>query len=165
MIKPNATQLFVDPGVEMGVVLWDTRSTLPLTVEVLRGYPRSASWKARCDDVMERFGQIVSGDVDEVYCEYPQFMQSVGGMRSARGGDLVKLSIMCGRIQECAYEHGVPTFSFVEIPKWKGNLPKRLVNDRIRKSLPKTILRLLSKAESHDWDAMGMALWKRGGRL
>lgn len=88
--------------------------------------------------------------------ELPMFMQSQGGMLSARSGALVKLSMLVGAMQFCLIDGGF-VVRLITSTKWKGQLPKPIVEDRIRKTLGLERVNEL-RISTHGWDAVGIGL-------
>lgn len=84
--------------------------------------------------------------------EFPKLFQSAGGLAVANSGALVKLSwfvgLVCGQLSF--------PLELVEVNDWKGQLPKNVIERRIKRILPGC------KAKSHDWDAIGIGLFKAG---
>lgn len=73
-------------------------------------------------------------------------------------GDLVTLSFFIGYLagRICP----IP-FIPVEINKWKGQLSKKNVTDRIKNKLTKKVCKTL-EIRTHAWDAVGIGLWAKG---
>lgn len=166
----------IDPGVEIGAAFWSAvkgwnKLTLPRLCCVFTGH---GSWQEKCDQVLDKLElAIVENEFEIVSAtiEYPSFMQGHGGMRTARSGDLVKLSYQCGRIHELFYRGLGVKACTVQVARWKGQLPKEQVNRRVlrmyTKAFGKKALQELhavgaSRAQSHDWDAIGIGLWAKG---
>lgn len=99
------------------------------------------------------------GDITTVACEMPQFFNTRRGFDTAAGGDLTEMSYCVGCVSGFAdYKLGAK-FIPVPVTKWKGQLPKPVVIQRI-----KTLVDVskLSPKGSHDWDACGIGLFVKG---
>jgi hypothetical protein len=88
-----------------------------------------------------------------VYAEYPSYLQSFRGLTSAKSGNLIKLAVNFGGLQAITFSQNI---LWKNVPlKWKGNIPKEIMHNRIRQQLP-----TLSKdAVSHALDAIGIGLY------
>lgn len=151
----------IDPGIVSGVVVWSSDWEMD-AAEVVT--PRGINWQTRSEDLCQRVrsvrarhGSMIQG----VFCEYPAFMQSHGGQTAARRGDLVKLAVVCGMLRMALDEFLVGQWHWISVDRWKGQLPKSVVNARLRRKLGRGEIALLSKNESHDWDAAGIGVWAR----
>lgn len=93
--------------------------------------------------------------VERVYIEYPQKFGGVKGEMVADKGDLVKLAALVGFLEG---HFNVNDIEAIDVPvvKWKGQMTKMAVINRIKRLLPKV------KAKSHDWDAIGIGLYLKG---
>jgi Holliday junction resolvasome RuvABC endonuclease subunit len=89
---------------------------------------------------------------DMMYIEYPAFFQSAKGSVTAAGGGLVKLTILVGYLSAILDIE----FRFVEVNKWKGQLPKNVIINRIKAIYPGI------QAKTHAWDAIGIGLYIKG---
>jgi len=95
------------------------------------------------------------GARDLVVCEFPQYQESAGRSMGWRTGDLQRLTFLTGvfaaRLHPAEFYPVVPS-------QWKGQLPKSIVEDRIRTRLGAAVCRRL-KIRTHAWDAVGIGLW------
>ncbi len=158
----------IDPGVEVGWALWDKKRwnklVSPVRVGIIKprissGLEKFANWQVRVESTMRQFTAILEGtnQIEEAIIEYPQFFGSdATGQASARKGDLVKLAIACGMIGGTAYDRGIK-IAWAAVKDWKGQLPKRIVENRIRE-----LLGLGVTYKDHEWDAVGIGLWSKG---
>lgn len=168
----SSYMLSVDGAKQTGWALWDVstpekRTALvgPIDVGVIVPvatvkWEGAIDWTSlQIDELFNRFNDSgLESFVDIVVCEYPQFFQSFAGMTSAAHGDLVKLAIMYGRINQIAVYHSA-TFKGVEVNTWKGQMSKDAVIHRIKKRLgADACLRF----KTHIWDAVGIGLWAKG---
>jgi hypothetical protein len=122
---------------------------------------RSLEWYEKipwyCKELSEIAATVTFSFYDrEVILELPTFMQSSAtGRVAASTNSLVKLSMLVGAIHT--------TFGRTELitpQRWKGQLKKKNVEDRIRRRIPKTVARL--EPRTHAWDAIGLGLYYLG---
>lgn len=148
--------LSVDPGIRgTGYALWDGK--------LLK---RTGIFASRSEDWLEAGGQVASQlhqfackeRVEAVYCEFPAYFQSAGAQVVARSGSLVKLAWFVGFLS-ALFITGFKTFRFVEVNEWKGQLPKDVVELRIRKIMGEKVTK---KFKTHIWDAVGIGLYVHG---
>jgi hypothetical protein len=92
--------------------------------------------------------------ITRVYIEMPAFFESSEGAMVARKGDLVKLTWFVGLL--CGMFYPIPT-ELIEVNKWKGQLPKEVVERRIKKIDP-----AYHNLKSHSYDAVGIGLYVKG---
>lgn len=116
-------------------------------------------WQAMGHQVgAEIHGIVRDHKVDEVYCEFPAFFGGSKGAVTASSGALVKLAWLVGFLDGMI----TPEFrKFVLVPvnTWKGQLPKEVIIERIKKILPRGIWKNF-KADM--WDAAGIGLYVHG---
>ena len=145
-------RITIDPGISgTGWAVWDRNWKL-LKHGVI--FASSAlSWEPKTMQITDRLYDVcIRHNVSEMHIEYPAVFGGAGGAMVAGKGDIVKLAFFVGHV--CAGLQ-VP-FHLVEVRQWKGQLPKDVVIRRIKKILPDV------KATSHDWDAIGIGLFKKG---
>lgn len=107
-------------------------------------------------------------NVKQCHYELPVFYDDAGGHMAAKKGDLGKLMRSVGRIEELCRRQSVRYFEH-PVPRWKGQLPKTVVNRRICRILekvcrprdPKACLEELG-CKTHAWDAVGIGLFAKG---
>ena len=140
----------IDPGLSSGWSIWDKKWNL-LKFGIVSG--RGEDWREKMESVSKRL-RIISRKykATKTYIEQPRVFQGEFGSMVARRGDVVKLSMIVGQI---AGRVGTPV-EYVEIYDWKGNLPKDIVEKRVRRLLPGV------KARSHEVDSIGMGLFLKG---
>lgn len=110
-------------------------------------------WDERAMNIAHALCNIAqSEDVNRIYCEYPAYFDSVAGQMVAKRGDLLKLTYLVGCI--AGFLEPIPMI-LVPVNKWKGQLPKEVVKNRITNILGEKKCRVL---KSHDWDACGIGL-------
>lgn len=109
-------------------------------------------WKLKGIDLLIQLSRVTKG-ANTVVMEFPEYHQSLGGTVTAKSGSLVKLSWFVGVLSGgLSYE----SLELVTPTQWKGQLPKNIVIQRIKKRMPEV------KAKSHDWDAIGLGLYWKG---
>lgn len=104
-------------------------------------------------------GKSASQPISQLLIEWPRFMESEGGQKSATSGALVKLAAVCGAICTVAMSQGVPVL-LVEVNDWKGQMSKTAVEHRVKKRLGDKWCRENLRGE-HMFHAVGIGLhWK-----
>lgn len=94
----------------------------------------------------------ISYGVNQIFCEYPAFFDSAGGTMVAKKGDLLKLTYVVGLFGGMV----CPTpFHLIPVHVWKGQLPKEVVNKRIKAILGE---KKCVNIKTHAWDAVGIGL-------
>lgn len=110
-------------------------------------------------DIADRLYNLDDDKVDRVICEFPNYQDSGARSMGWRSGDLQRLTfltgVLCQRFDDCS-------FIAVEPFRWKGQLPKHVVESRIRKRFGNRTCRELD-IRTHAWDAVGIGLWYRDG--
>jgi len=159
----NCIILSIDPGSSgFGVAAWEAKnfkSSKKYPLAVAAYSYSNKDWIENVHKSVDDLRRFVGYDnlVTTVYCEQPQFFSgTAGGYATAASGALIKLAFSAGAL--CNY-YPVPTI-MVPIIKWKGQLPKDVVIDRIVKILPN-----LKGVSSHGWDAVGIGLYAKGVTL
>ena len=119
----------VDPGLNGAVAVYSPSR------KVVQAYrlrpPTGKDWDTRVDSVVQQ-AVLLTGFVDTVVVEMPAFFQSVGGMRTARSGSLIKLALLAGRVFQAI---SAQDKRWVGVNEWKGNAPKHVVHRRAEKKL------------------------------
>lgn len=141
----------VDPGLGgTGYAVWNEKwKLLDHGVVVSK---EKENWGHKAVEIAFQLSGLLPEDFT-LYIELPELHQSPGGMVTARSGALVKLAWFTGFLSS----YLMPLkFNFVTPTSWKGQLPKTVVKERIKKILPNL------KARSHDWDAVGIGLYLKG---
>lgn len=127
----------------------------PNTKRSERNWHHAVRWQA------QRLRRAIKewAPVREVACELPILL---GGKSRVVGdsGALVKLSVCVGAFAGVCATHRV-NFLPVPVADWKGQLPKRLVNDRIRRLLGTDLCKRMN-FRCDIWDAVGIGLWLKG---
>ena len=165
----------VDIGVnELGWAVWDFTDTwgkpcAPLSVGVIKASHASLEQAARHKkfelkvmSLMEQFYAEVadSHNTQHIILEYPQQFGSARGQAAAAMGHTLQLAFAAGAHAEMAWVFGY-TVELVTPSMWKGQLKKKLVEQRLRRAIG-------FKAQdggqfrSHAWDAVGVGMFAKG---
>jgi len=151
-------RLSIDPGTNgTGWASWDEKNWRKLVPPLNTGVifpPRSLNWQDKVEFVAKQFEKYPKIPTIKVYIEYPAFHESFGGEVVARSGALVKLTYLVGFISS-----RFPKVLLVPVRNWKGQLPKTVVEERIRKLLGPVVC---SSFKTHIWDAVGIGLYAKG---
>jgi hypothetical protein len=147
--------LTIDPGLRgTGFVVW-TRAGTPVRAGVLTP-PRTYEFQARALWLAFEVQRIVAPTKrDLVICEFPEYQASAARAMGWQTGDLQKLTFLTGVFAGILYP-GV--FIPVTPSKWKGQLPKSVVEARVTKRLGRDTIRRLG-IHTHAFDAAGIGLW------
>ncbi len=145
--------LTIDPGISgTGYALWTDQWHF-LHAGILEA-PSNLSWEEKAGNIAQQLDTLAwRRKAWKIFIEYPQFMQSKGGLVTARSGALVKLSWFVGVLSGVLTDKEV---ELVTVREWKGQLPKNLVVKRINRIMPGNHLK------SHMFDAVGIGLYKQG---
>jgi len=154
-------RMTIDAGITgTGIALWEeARWNLlspPIYTECFK--PRAAvDEHIRLMFIVNSLQAVVQslGTPRRVYIERPDYFQSYKGQVSAASGSLVILCLTAGAIAGLFLDN----LSWVTVNDWKGQLPKHIVQDRIKQKLG---LRDLSYPTDHEWDAVGIGLYEKG---
>lgn len=143
-------KITIDPGTNgTGWAVWDDKWNLQNHGVII---PKSEEWKDKMEEVTNKLFEIsmMLPYLRSLHIEYPSVF---GGGVAAQSGAVVKLAVLVGYISG-RMSHLI--CDFITVPEWKGQLPKAAVIRRIKKLLPEV------DAGSHDWDAIGIGLYKSG---
>lgn len=180
-LPPSSALLAIDPGINgTGWALWrSTGHVAPDEVGVLRkrfegdgSFVPASNWLAEqlrvvintrrktCAVHHSRNCLCIAIPPMVVSCEFPEFQTGASRSMGWMKGDLQKLTYLVGTLGHMTYMTGC-VFEAVPVSRWKGQLPKDIVTDRIIEKLGnKTCERLGIK--THAWDATGIGLWRLG---
>lgn len=155
--------LFVDPGIGgTGYALFDevnSKATVKnLVAPSLTGTltpPRNEQWDNKVWSLCSEFGGLVASTTPHtVVLEFPElFSGSALSHASAAKGDLFKLTFLIGGLAHVAREMTGNLPVLMTPRDWKGQLPKKVVIERIQKAWPD-----LDQIHDHEGDAIGMGL-------
>jgi len=151
--------LTIDPGMNTGVTAWEASSWDTPIVEYIETKlfkHKEKSWEKGAQSIAQQIKEWAEKfEVVKLYIEFPQAFMTSMGMSALARGDIFKLVFVIGCI------HGVfidSEFEPVYVSKWKGNLPKKEVERRCKKYLPK----FLWVDSDHEWDSIGIAYYLKG---
>lgn len=153
------TTMTIDPGISgTGYALWSEKMIL-LDAGIFSS--RNKGWLEKAEDIASQLKVYMVGKkVTQAHIELPSFFQSSGGETVARRGDLVKLTLMAGLIHGTFKVLGCRV-KYVSIANWKGQLPKNVVEKRVRKRVEEDTWNGLD-IKSHAIDAVGIGLYVKG---
>lgn len=140
----------IDPGISgTGYAVWQDDILKDHGV-ITYGY---GDWYCKTQAIAKKLSTYANFyKIKKAHIEYPAKFGGAGGDMVAAAGDLVKLAFFVGYTTNAL---GCPV-ELVEVIKWKGQLPKEIVKQRIKKLIPNC------KATSHDFDAIGIGLYTLG---
>jgi len=145
----------VDPGISgSAYAVWNNKWQL---VEAQNLYPSSEadSWEDACVSLSEKVAQLtIRHEVTVGAIEYPAYFASVSGEMVAKKGDLLKLTFLVGMLY-CQFVE----CTLVPVREWLGQLPKEVVEGRIRRILGAEACK---DFKSHTWYAVGIGLYLKG---
>lgn len=154
----------------MGYAIWDYDSRVwkrrepPVSFGVIKS-TKQERWVFRVQETMTSFTAMLeefinhTGPVRYAAVEWPQFFDSAAGHRTARHGDLTKLTYTVGYLTCVMHILRVMTVELVPVNDWKGQLPKSLVTKRIKNILGEEVCKGI---DTHAWDAVGIGLYCKG---
>ena len=155
----------IDPGLGgTGYAIWsasDWNRLVPPKHSGVVNCRIDLDWPDAVAEIGYQMGNILKlHAVHDVFVELPQVMHSQAGLAASASGDLVKLCMVAG----CVIGSLNPSWSrvfMVSIPKWKGQLSKTEVANRIKQRLP-TYRWSVPNPTSHEVDAVGIGLYAKG---
>lgn len=153
--------LAIDPGLQgTGVARWVEGYLDRTDVLDCPSFLRGADWATRADYLAKAVCEFFHPfDADDVaVCEMMEFQGSGARGLGWRSGDMQKTTYFTGLLSGRLHPS---RFYLVPVGRWKGQLPKRVVQERIEQRLGKTLCSALA-IESHAWDAVGIGLWAVG---
>jgi hypothetical protein len=116
----------------------------------------------RCSDICIGLSNALSEyrpNIVAVCYEQPQNVGHVADLR----GDIVKLTTLCGFINNFFYSALGCAVVPVRIVDWKGQLPKEVTKMRVERYLKKYAAHSVTgKKTSHEYDAIGIGMHKIG---
>jgi hypothetical protein len=153
--------LTVDPGFHTGVAYWKDgllRSFESFNVSTAKAIKTDED---RLRDMWKKFdGYLQDLEFDVSIC-YIEGVEAWGGSLKSRTagarGDLSKLAYLVGGFCFICLLRDIE-FKVIKVREWKGNLPKSVVESRVRKG----IIGLPELTNEHTIDAIGIGLSKLG---
>lgn len=151
-----STLLAVDPGIRgTGLALFERGKLYPVKVTCITPVSYD-DWQDRAKYVCTVFEEfIVLNKPTEIYLEQPAFFPTREGIFSAKGGDLVKLSMLMGMLYWISISYGAEC-STVLPTAWKYRTNKEANHAYTLGKLPALPKR---KYTEHELDAIGIGLW------
>ena len=150
----------IDAGLKSaGWAIFPSGGIIPIDAGLIhpRREYRDEDLITRAIDVGQQFGILAkTRAIKEGIIEMPVYY----GQGDKNAGSIFKLCVCIGAIASALNENGV-TVETVDVPTWKGQLPKEVVIKRIKKILPEYAIGQLN-LEKDMWDAVGIGLWKFG---
>jgi len=155
----------IDPGVQgTGWASWVGKT--PVAAGIVET-AADEGWELRLYDVVTALmaayrdlQRVSQNDHPAIVCEMMEFYGTGGGSAPWATGDLQRILVLsgwfCGRVHARAED-----VVFVRPSEWKGQLPKRVVQQRITALLGEELCDHL-EVKSHAWDAIGIGLWRLG---
>jgi len=165
--------LAIDPGIEGAWALFqegrvascdDCFRATPLDTGLYRPKGgKTRTWQERVSESLlvleQRIRKIWQGkDLVRIAIEWPAVFGSAAANAAASDESITKLTYCVGYVGRVAAELSVPLV-LVPVNEWKGQLPKRVVETRIRTILGEENCR---DFHSHVWDAVGIGLHVKG---
>lgn len=118
----------------------------------------SKNWMDTADRIADKILEEFNPDV--LICEMMIYMGGGVAGTGWRGGDMQKTVYLTGVISG-AVSVNRTMFAFVPVYRWKGQLPKAVVEKRLRERLTASE-QSLAGLKSHAWDAVGIGMWAMG---
>lgn len=165
----------VDPGISgTGVAIFQIKPQLVKPIGAFNVYPSALpiqekhkiTWMHNASSCFSHFKTEVSswmekkglylGIIEVVWCEVPTVFDSAISLAAAKTDSITKMAFFCGLIAAHTWSRLGGTFCPVEVLEWKGQLPKKIVADRIEKIIGP------HPYKSHAIDAIGIGLHKMG---
>jgi hypothetical protein len=140
----------VDPGISgTGYAVWEGK-TLTACGNI---YGKGEVWQVVAGAVADRFHELfVAEGPHKVVIEFPQHFEGLTGRTAESKGDTLKLACLAGMLTQIARRDGTPVY-YVTPNQHKGNLPKSIVEQRIRKKIPESVT---LQPKSHSYDAISI---------
>ncbi len=166
--------LSVDPGLNaIGWAWWYARPRLekPLLAGVISVPAKmikktAETWHDRIGNILYYLDHRLDTDAEKMtrlVVEWPEFRDGAVGRAAAARGNLTQLAFCCGALYTVAVAKGA-TFELLAVSKWKGQLPKEVVEKRIKRAIGDCDQEG-SPFKSHAWDAVGIGLVAKGYKM
>lgn len=110
------------------------------------------NWERRTSSILLKLMEEIhmAEAPQHVYIEWPSQFTGKRGLAAANSNDILKLTCLIGRLAQYYIGIGTPTVMLVPVNRWKGNLPKEVVVERIKKFFS------IRGVASHAADAVGI---------
>jgi hypothetical protein len=151
----------VDPGLQgTGVAIFENGIPTQSRVLMVRGKLAKDDWTVRADYLAGELSYHTGSTYEStvVLCEMPEFQAGAARSMGWKTGDLQRLAYLVGLFAGAVHP---AAFMPVPVARWKGQLPKTVVQERVMAKVGKKVCRDL-EVETHAWDAMGIGLWGLG---
>lgn len=151
----------IDPGLQgTGIAEWDDHELVGVWVLDVESRFGKLEWPDRADLIAHRLVKLLCPPAHDtaVVCEMPEFQGGAGRSMGWKTGDLQRLAYLVGLFG--GRVHPSPFYP-VLVHEWKGQLPKKVVEDRLTKILGANVCQSLG-IKSHAWDAVGIGMWAQG---
>jgi hypothetical protein len=162
--------LAIDSGIEGGYAWFPSGSKLPLKCGLfglIGNCDGGLIYQKRTIQVVDRFFDVLEEELGpfrpaQVYCEWPVIFRGGGSMAAEGSGSLIKLAYWVGHFAGVLSQKW-PSVEFVPVEpnEWKGQLSKKMVEQRLQTLLGGRLW-LQLKPKSHAIDAVGIGCWARG---
>lgn len=155
--------LAIDPGLTgTGAAVWTRSGPVPDEVFVVKSdLGKKADWIDRCANIAGHLMNIIhTHEIESVVCEMMEMHSSARAQMMWRAGDFQRTLVLIGTIHGMAIENQVKEFAVVPPSVWKGQLPKEVMERRIRRIVGDRQCERLG-IQTHAWDAVGIGLWER----
>jgi Holliday junction resolvasome RuvABC endonuclease subunit len=166
------TLLSIDPGVnDLGWATWSWRRRkrleAPLSCGVFSARDRGGlkrHWSLKIEDLMGQLWRVVEDlELRHVAIEMPESMGGAKGIAARKRGDVVHLAYCVGYVAAIAHAKSA-TVDPVRVSRWKGQLPKRVVQARVERAIG-LVAQDGTRIASHAVDAVGVGLTVKGFAL
>lgn len=163
----------IDPGkAGTGIAIWDyakfyEQREASKSEEIVYFTPefhKSVFYKDETKYFEEVSSWCAMWDVQEIHCEDADLMlSSQKGSAAANTGGLIVLARFIGSLRAVAWTLDLPFYLYKPMV-WKGQLPKAVVQKRIRTYWPECPCKVNKRDEptGHDWDAVGIGYFLMG---
>ena len=160
---PAPVWICVDPGiVGTGYAVFNQLDLTPTHFGVLVAKGNGAEWMERVRGIATQFSQILKRHKPgQVILEFQELYPGATSMTSGFRGDLFKLSLATGAMCCVSWEYTGQTPILKRPREWKGQLPKDIVELRVKKHYEKAGL-AFPHIPNHAMDAVGMGFAQRG---
>ncbi len=148
----------IDPGISGTGVAFFNGKKLEGASNV---YSKEKTWQEKALTITAAVEtKMVEYSPQAIWIEFPEPMRGSSKTIASRDkGDTLKLACLVGMMMAVSS----PEMQLVKPSKWKGQLSKQIVEQRVREWLiGRTSYVNLVKIKSHSWDAIGIALWAMG---
>lgn len=122
--------------------------------------PKKDNWKDRSWTITQQLDSMLyQFRANAVLIEKPYIALSGKSLVSAKRQDVIKLTLLAGKVWQLTETHYGNIARFVDVVEWKGQLPKALCHRRIIHQCKE---KDIAKQSEHSLDAIGIGLWHLG---